>query len=42
MNGFTVCGAAMLLSEYYGVPMIPFVLQPSSIPSKVCNVCNGV
>ena len=32
--GFTVCGATMLLSEYYGVPMVPFVLQPSSIPSK--------
>ncbi|KAL1510632.1 hypothetical protein AB1Y20_006933 [Prymnesium parvum] len=34
MCGFTVCGAAMLCSEYYGVPLIPFVLQPSSIPSK--------
>ena len=32
--GFTVCGATMLMSEYYNVPMVPFVLQPSAIPSK--------
>jgi len=32
--GFTVTGAGMLCSELVGVPFVPFILQPSSIPSS--------
>lgn len=32
--GFTVTGAALLCSELFRVPLAPFILQPSSIPSK--------
>ena len=31
--GFTVTGAALLASELLSLPLVPFILQPTAIPS---------